>query len=146
MPLPRGEEQSRVPVLYQSQLLRYISILLLTKAKAHNHLQSVTLFMWWISAPLSKRNLTVMICPSLAAQIMAVHPLCTTPRRQQPIKSHSTLDIQSDPCPGPRSLTLALWWMSDPLSRSSSTVEVCPFQEARSRAVSPSYATKTQTS
>ena len=38
-------------------------------------------------------------------------------------------------------LTLALWWISAPLSNSTSTMERCPPAEAMIRAVSPSYTT-----
>ena len=44
-------------------------------------------------------------------------------------------------CPPPLHLTLALWWMSAPRSNSTSTMERCPFQEAKIRAVCPYYTT-----
>ena len=43
--------------------------------------------------------------------------------------------------PPPLYLTLFLWWMSAPLSNSTSTMERCPFQEAEIRAVDPHYTT-----
>ena len=45
------------------------------------------------------------------------------------------------PCPPPLHLTLSLWWTSAPLSDSTSTMERCPFQEAKRRAVLPLYTT-----
>ena len=43
--------------------------------------------------------------------------------------------------PPPLYLTLALWWISAPLSNSTSTMERCPSEEAKRRAVYPSYTT-----
>ena len=46
------------------------------------------------------------------------------------------------PCPPPLSLTISvLWWMSAPLSNSTSTMERCPLAEALRRAVDPNYST-----
>ena len=43
--------------------------------------------------------------------------------------------------PPPLYLTLSLWWTSAPLSNSTSTMERCPFQEAKIRAVLSTYTT-----
>ena len=43
--------------------------------------------------------------------------------------------------PPPLYLTLVLWWMSAPLSNSTSTMERCPNAEALIRAVFPLYTT-----
>ena len=43
--------------------------------------------------------------------------------------------------PPPLYLTLALWWMSDPRSNSTSTMERRPLSEAKRRAVHPFYTT-----
>ena len=44
-------------------------------------------------------------------------------------------------CPPLLYLTLALWWMSAPLSNSTSTMESFPLAEAMRRAVLPYYTT-----
>ena len=45
--------------------------------------------------------------------------------------------------PPPLCLTLFLWWMSAPLSNSTSTMERCPLDEEKIRAVFPFYTTLT---
>ena len=43
--------------------------------------------------------------------------------------------------PPPLYLTTSLWWISAPLSNSTSTMERCPLAEASRRAVLPLYTT-----
>ena len=50
--------------------------------------------------------------------------------------------IYTGPCPPPLYLTISsLWWISAPRSNSTSTMERCPYIEAKIRAVHPLYTT-----
>ena len=55
-----------------------------TPAPPHTHTGTwqpplyLTLFLWWISAPLSNSTSTMERCPYIEAKIRAVHPLYTT--------------------------------------------------------------------
>ena len=68
----------------------------------------------------------------IATKVKATHIPYPTPA---PTHKHTGT------CPPPFYLTLDLWWMSAPLSNSTSTMERCPFTEAQRRAVLPSYTT-----
>ena len=65
-----------------------------------------------------------------ATKVKAIHIPYPTPA---PPHTHT------GPCPPPLYLTLSLWWISAPLSSSTSTMERCPFPEAQIRAVDPNY-------
>ena len=67
-----------------------------------------------------------------ATKVKAIHIPYPTPA---PPHTHTGT------CPPPLYLTLFLWWISAPLSNSTSTMERCPLAEAKIRAVSPSYTT-----
>jgi len=67
-----------------------------------------------------------------ATKVMAIHIPGPTPA---PPHTHTGT------WPPPLCLTFVLWWMSAPLSNSTSTMERCPFSEAIRRAVLPSYTT-----
>ena len=60
---------------------------------------------------------------------------------QIPYPTPAPPHTHTGPCPTPLSLTSSLWWMSAPLSNSTSTMERCPLEEAQRRAVYPSYTT-----
>ena len=65
----------------------------------------------------------------------------TTPHAYVLLFNPAPRHIHTNPCPPPLYLTLALWWISAPLSSSNSTVVVNPLKEANIRAVFPSYTT-----
>ena len=67
-----------------------------------------------------------------ATKVKAIHIPDPTPA---PPHTHT------ETWPPPLYLTLSLWWMSAPLSNSTSTMERCPFLEAKRRAVLPAYTT-----
>jgi len=68
-----------------------------------------------------------------ATKVKAIHIPYPTPA---PPHTHTRT------CPPPLYLTISsLWWISAPLSNSTSTMERCPFSEAQIRAVNPSYTT-----
>ena len=69
-----------------------------------------------------------------ATKVKAIHIPYPTPAPAPPHTHTGT-------CTPPLYLTLSLWWMSAPLSNSTSTMERCPFPEALRRAVHPSYTT-----
>ena len=58
-----------------------------------------------------------------------------------PDPTHAPPHTHTGTCPPPLYLTLSLWWISAPLSNSTSTMERCPLSEAKRRAVSPPYTT-----
>ena len=67
-----------------------------------------------------------------ATKVKAIHIPYPTP---SPPHTHTRT------CTFPLYLTLFLWWMSAPLSNSTSTMERCPFREALRRAVDPFHYT-----
>ena len=67
-----------------------------------------------------------------ATKVKAIHTPYPTPAPPH---------TQTGPCSPPLYLTLFLWWISAPRSNITSTMEKCPFQEAKRRAVSPFYTT-----
>ena len=67
-----------------------------------------------------------------ATKVKAIHIPYPTPA-----PPHTHTETWSPPL----YLTSSLWWMSDPLSNSTSTMERCPFPEAQRRAVYPLYTT-----
>ena len=67
-----------------------------------------------------------------ATKVMAIHIPYPTPAPPH---------TYTGTCPPPLYLTLLLWWISAPLSNSTSTMERYPFPEAQSRAVHPHYTT-----
>ena len=71
-----------------------------------------------------------------ATKVMAIHIPYPTPA---PPYTHT------ETCPPPPYLTLSLWWISAPLSNSTSAMERCPYTEAQIMAVLPSYTTSTDT-
>ena len=59
-----------------------------------------------------------------------------------PDPTHAPPHTHTGTCPPPLYLTLFLWWISAPLSNSTSTMESCPpLAEALRRAVLPYYTT-----